>query len=294
MFTLKNNRLQVLIAEPGKEYPTSRFDRAGFITQVRLDDLYDCLGMEDMLDGSPSSGGMGLCSEIQCDPLSDVVSAGESFPKFGVGNLKKPGDEPYFFMNTYESEDYPILVNHPSDTEICFSTEALELQGYAITQKKRILLSENRLIMIYSLKNEGKKPIQFEEYCHNFISLNHKTVNSDYYLTIPCLELPEGEIKTLPQATTLYSDGIGLSKSSPSMTFSLYAFSEKQMQAVDRYSWKMTDRQTGLTVTETDSFPVSHVTVWSVGNVMSPEMFYTAALAPGEECTWTREWSFSI
>lgn len=293
MYYLKNNELTVSIAEPGKEYVTSRFDKAGFITQVRLQDTYDCLGQEDMLDGSDSSGGMGLCSEIQCDPLSDKVAVGEKFPKFGVGNLTKPTEEPYFFMTTYESEDYDIAVNQISDTEIEFVTSAKVLKGYGVSQKKIIKIDGNKLTMTYTLTNEGTEEIHFEEYCHNFISLNHKKVNKDYYLTIPCLDMPVGEIKTLPQATTLLSDGTGLCKSEESMTFSLYAFTPEQMKDVPVYGWKMVDKATGLCVEETDDFKVPHVTVWSVGDVISPEMFYEATLAPSESTTWTRTWTFS-
>lgn len=291
MITLQNKRLTVTIAEPNKECVTSRFDRAGFITQVRLDDTYDFLGQEDMLDGSLSSGGMGLCSEIQCDPLSATAAIGEQFPKFGVGILTQNSDKPYYFMDPYETDSYDISYTK-GDAEITFTTAAKEIGGYAVSQTKHIKLEENRLIMTYSLKNEGSKEIEFEEYCHNFISLNNKKVNKDYYLTIPCVTPPKGEIKTLPISTTLYSDGIGLSKSEESMTFALYAFSEEETAKLDTYSWKMEDLKEGIAIEEIDDFQVPHVTVWTVGDVLSPEMFFKAKLAPGEETTWTRTWAF--
>lgn len=292
MYILKNDRLAVTIAEPHKECVTSRFDKAGIVTQVRLDDAYDFLGEEDMHDGNPSSGGVGLCSEIQCDPISATAAIGSRFPKFGVGNLLKDTDSPYFFMNTYDSEDFEITTDI-SDSSITFITRPKEVCGYSVYQEKTITISDNKLIMKHTLKNTGKETISFEEYCHNFISLNHKSVNKDYYLTIPCLNLPTGEIKTHPESTTFYSDGTGISKSEPSMKFALYAFSPEQMRSATEYNWKMTDFETGISVEEIDDFVVPHITVWSVGNAMSPEMFYNATLNPGETTSWTRTWIFN-
>jgi len=291
MFILKNNRLNVSIAEPNKECVTSRFDRAGIVTQVRLDGKYDFLAQEDMLDGSPSSGGVGLCSEIQCDPLSETVDIGSRFFKIGVGNLLKATDEAYFFMNTYDCDDYEINVSQ-TDTSITFVTMPKTINGYGFYQEKTISLEENRLVMRQTLRNAGDKEISFEEYSHNFMSLNHKKVNKDYYLTIPCVDFPAGEIKTHPESTTFFSDGTGLSKSQESMKFALYAFTPEQMKSVDTYSWTITDKAEGISVSEVDDFKVPHITVWSVGDAMSPEMFYAATLAPNEETTWTRTWIF--
>lgn len=291
MYTLQNGRLEVTIAEPNKECRTCRFDRAGFITGVKLDGKYDFLAQEDMRDGSPSSGGMGLCCEIQCDPMSETVAVGEKFPKFGVGNLTKTDDKPYSFMNTYPCEDYDIAVSM-TENIISFSTLPKEIDGYSISQIKTITIDDNRLTITSQLKNVGTKEITFDEYCHNFMTLNHKKVNKDYCLEIPCVEMPVGEIKTVDVATPFLSDGKSLSKSRESMVFALYAFNESQMKKVDTYGWKLTDKSNGLCVTETDDFDVPKVTVWSVGDAISPEMFFSAALKPGEEAKWSRTYSF--
>ena len=292
MYTLKNDRITVSISEPNKENRTCRFDRAGFITGVKLDEKYDFLAKEDMEDGSPSSGGMGLCCEIQCDPMSGSVEVGQQFPKFGVGLLTKNEDKEYFFMNTYPCEDFDITVDCKEDS-ICFNTAAKEINGYAVCQKKTISIKDNTLTITTELKNVGSKEISFDEYCHNFITLNRKKVNKDYCLEIPCLDMPTGEIKTVDVATTFYSDGKSLSKSEESMVFALYAFDKAQMKKIDgNYGWKLTDKENGLCVSETDDFSVDKVTVWSVGDAISPEMFFNASLKPGEETKWSRTYTF--
>jgi len=292
MYTLKNKRLTVTIAEPNKECLTCRFDRAGFVTGVKLDGKYDFLAQEDMLDGNPSSGGMGLCCEQRFDPMSAEVKVGEKFPKFGVGNLTKTEDEAYFFMNTYPCEDYAVGVKEYEDCLI-FTTAAKEINGYAIAQMKTVAIKDNTLTISTSVKNVGSKDIVIDEYCHNFMTLNHKKVNADYRLEIPCVEIPAGEIKTHEKATCFHSDGKSLSKSEESMVFALYAFTDDQMKPVTgAYGWTLSDITNGLTVTETDDFAAAGVTVWSVGDAISPEMFYAATLKPGEETKWSRTYTF--
>lgn len=292
MYTLKNDRLMVTIAEPNKECRTCRFDRAGFVTGVKLDGKYDFLAQEDMLDGSPSSGGMGFCCEQRFDPMSESIAVGEKYPKFGVGILTKTEDAPYFFMNTYPCEDYDITAEVKED-RIVFVTTPKEINGYAVAQEKIVAIDGNRLTITTTLKNVGTKDYVVDEYCHNFMTLNHKKVNSDYRLEIPCVEIPAGEIKTNAAATCFYSDGKSLSKSEESMVFALYAFEKSQMIPMDtEYGWTLTDTSNGLTVSETDDFCVDGVTVWSVGDAISPEMFYKAVIKPGEETCWSRTYTF--
>lgn len=293
MYTLKNDRLTVTVAEPNKECVTCRFDRAGFVTGVKLDGEYDFLAQEDMLDGSPSSGGMGLCCENRFDPMSESVAVGEQYPKFGVGKLTKTEDAAYFFMNTYPCEDYDVTVKE-NESSLVFTTAAKEIGGYAAEQEKIISINGNTLTITTTLKNVGSKDIDIDEYCHNFMTLNGKKVNSDYRLEIPCVEIPVGEIRTNDAATYFHSDGKSLSKSEESMVFALYAFDKSQMKPVDQpYHWTLTDTSNGLTVSETDDFAVDSVTVWSVGNAISPEMFFKASVKPGEEATWSRTYTFS-
>jgi len=292
MLFLKNDRLSITIAEPNKECLTCRFDRAGFITSVKLDGKYEFLAQEDMLDGSPSSGGMGLCSENRFDPMSESVAVGEKFPKFGVGNLTKTEDEAYFFMDTYPCEDYDVTVECSGEKAV-FTTISKEIGGYAIEQKKTVVLKSNTLKVTTCIKNVGSKDIDIDEYCHNFMTLNHKKVNKDYCLEIPCVEIPVGEIKTNDKATYFHSDGKCLSKSEESMVFALYAFEKNQMKPVEgAYGWKLTDKTNGLWVSEIDDFEVDRVTVWSVGDAISPEMFYVKSVKPGEVVEWSRTYTF--
>ena len=82
MITLKSNRLRVRIAEPG-EAPnqTHRFDRAGFISEIRLDDRISFCASEPENLSHPCTGGRGLCrsiAEALHDSVAEVILVGSS------------------------------------------------------------------------------------------------------------------------------------------------------------------------------------------------------------------------
>ena len=101
---IASDRLQVEIAEPQTIYCSSRFDWTGFITQVTLDkERTFCV--PEAIDGT-GTGGHGLCNEFGITrPIGfDDAAPGETFPKIGVGLLRRPDAEAYSFGRDYEIE----------------------------------------------------------------------------------------------------------------------------------------------------------------------------------------------
>ena len=132
MITLKSNCLRVEIAQPG-EHPNDgvRFDRAGFITEVVLNNERQFCANEPKNLVHPSTGGRGLCCEQMLD-LSNQVSAGEQYPKFGVGLILKETDEPYVFYKKYQIDYFPVEYT-ATETTVEFKTDAIPCMGYAVT-----------------------------------------------------------------------------------------------------------------------------------------------------------------
>lgn len=60
---LKNEHLQITFTDPAI-MDSPRFDHAGFITEVLLDDTYQFCMPEQMISGRRNSHGMGLCGEF--------------------------------------------------------------------------------------------------------------------------------------------------------------------------------------------------------------------------------------
>lgn len=291
MYTLKSNRLAVTIAEPNKEFNTDRFDRAGFIMQATLDGKHTFLGNEDDLDPSNSSGGMGLSSEILCDPISEEVSVGDTFPKFGVGNLVKPDEKPYIFMRRYEGTPFEITSDVKEDS-VTFTTKPMECKGYAVSQKKTVSVKENTITVSYELTNEGTKEIEFEEYAHNFISFDFEPFDSDSVLTTTEIDMPDGKFGN--EVAPYVGDGKNsFVKESATKVPGFQIFLPEQCPVADSYEWTLENKKTGMSIKEEVNFKPYRVTYWVRYELFSPETFFRAALKPGETASWQRTWTLN-
>ncbi len=106
---LESDRLKVEITEPGV-YPNTmtRFDRAGFVTQVTLDGRHQFCTREPTNVPHPPTGGVGLCSEFQSGEPALEAPMGAQFPKLGVGLLTKDLEGRYVFHHRYPCDPFPI------------------------------------------------------------------------------------------------------------------------------------------------------------------------------------------
>ena len=62
---LANGQFEVDIAEIGR-YQGTRFDRTGFITQVKLTKSGHTFCVHEFAEGFNAQGGSGLCNEFDC------------------------------------------------------------------------------------------------------------------------------------------------------------------------------------------------------------------------------------
>ena len=97
MITLSSDRLRVELAEPGvSPNNKTRFDRAGYISDVILDGGIYFAASEPRNLVHPCSGGRGFCNEFRFDASAEAA-IGEYFPKLGVGLIRKEEDKKYIF-----------------------------------------------------------------------------------------------------------------------------------------------------------------------------------------------------
>ncbi|SFJ55013.1 hypothetical protein SAMN02799624_04967 [Paenibacillus sp. UNC496MF] len=287
MFEIKSNRLRVEIAHPN-EVPnkTTRFDRAGFITEIVLDGVHRFCASEPNNLSHPSSGGRGLCSEYLFD-VSAEAKIGEPFPKFGVGLLKKFENAPYKFWERYEAEQYRICVEE-SKGSARFITEPRLCNGYAISQKKDILVKNNMLIMQITVKNEGEKPLNIREYCHNFLTINSMALGPDYKIRMDSIkdmgkEVLNGHIK---------GDGHGFTFAQYSPASKKITLEEMQIGSTKIFEWSMINEASGARVDVKDAIAICGMTMWCADHIVSVETFHKLELAPGQSNTWQRTWIF--
>ena len=292
MITLKSNCLRVDIAEPG-EHPNDgvRFDRAGFITEVVLNNERQFCANEPKNLSHPSTGGRGLCCELMLD-LSAGAAVGEQYPKFGVGLIRKETDQPYVFYEKYEIEHFPVEYT-ATDCTAEFKTAALPCMGYALTQRKKISVEGNRLMVECELENVGDKAVVLEEYCHNFLSIDGMAISPDYELDIPGLcdqgHQPK-KYRGNGHELNLIGNGCGFTfaKADPSV----FEYPAQVAAQSAPFGWKLSHKGAKAYVEGEESFVPVRVNVWGTDHLISPEFIQRVELAPGERANWSRTMTF--
>jgi len=287
MLEIKSDRLRVELAYPN-ENPnvTTRFDRAGFITEIILDGVHRFCASEPNNLSHPSSGGRGLCNEYLFD-VSSEAETGEAFPKLGVGHLKKFEDAQYKFWEKYEVEQYNIQIEEGSD-HVRFITEPQLCNGYAISQYKDIFVQDNTLIMQVTVKNEGEKRISALEYCHNFLTINAMALGPDYKIRMNSIkdmgnEMINGHLK---------GDGKGFTFTQYSPAVAMVKIEGKEIESAHTFEWSLINEAAGARVDVKDEIDLFGMTMWCVDHIVSVEAFHRLELEPGQSNTWKRTWTF--
>lgn len=237
MITLTTDRLRVEIFEPGEWTNSgSRFDRAGFISEVVLDGNIHFCANEPKNLVHPCTGGRGLCCEYKAD-YSGEAEEGTYYPKFGVGLLKKRGT--YCFYEQYEVVPFDVQVEQNA-AEVIFYTKAKECLGYAAETVKKVSVNGNILTVEVTMKNTGKREIVTEEYCHNFLSIDGMAISPEYRLELPDFGLNSQELRNnRPYPCNYLADDTGISFKQPQIPVSVSNLSMDGYRGVRPFHWEL-------------------------------------------------------
>jgi hypothetical protein len=318
---IHSNQLTVEIAQPGSVYAGTRFDWTGFITQVTLTTsggVKHSFCVPESLESGKGTGGWGMCNEFGNDKAIGYTDAqpGESFPKLGIGLLKKPEQPQYNFFRHHEiDQQFPIQID-TTENQTLFTVEPIECRGYAVRFTKTVSARENWLEIAYHLENVGSKLIDTNEYCHNFMGIDEHPIGPEYRLHFPYaiqLEdiasayrhfLPPVLRKLLP---VFLQDRLLKRMASPGNTVvqavgadfifsatpkSPFYFRPLGFTKTDGYQWELTHLTSGVKVREYDDFTPCRVAVWGTTHVISAEIFVDIHLPPGQSKTWMRRYEF--
>lgn len=297
MITLQNETLRVEIAEPG-EHPNDgvRFDRAGFITEVILNNERHFCANEPKNLAHPSTGGRGLCCEIKLD-LCDEAKVGERYPKLGVGLIKKEEEAPYCFFAKYDIDYFPVTFS-ADKTSVEFVTEPIPCMGYAVRQKKKISICDNTLTVEYYMENVGEKTIDTQEYCHNFISIDGMAVSPDYVISTPQLRDYGNEaFKSVSvghegEATNIIGNGHGFTFAKNDVEVSLAAPDLNGISNEVPFKWSFAHKGAKAHIDYEESYVPDYLAIWTADHIVSPEFMSRITLAPGESTSWSRKLTF--
>ncbi|HTH14030.1 MAG TPA: hypothetical protein VMB23_06520 [Spirochaetia bacterium] len=289
-FSLVTSRLNVTIAAPGTLYLGARFDWTTQVHRVILDGAFPFLTQERYDDQWAEYQGRGLAGEFGIDtPLGfDDCPVGEWFPKVGVGRLKRPDDKPYKFFRPYPIEPALFQATQPDASRLTLTAIETPYRGWGWTLSRTWSAEGATLSLQTSLENTGTHNLETEEYLHNFLNPGAGTVGPDWTLSREGKWDPPALFEKVDPESLLNFSGpaVGWTRT-PTVPFFL-----SDRRAPAPRTWTLADRATGLWVSETASFDPARFHVWGVGHVVSPELYRSILVAPGEAQTWTRTWTF--
>lgn len=295
---LENERLQITFTDPSK-MTTPRFNHAGFITEVLLDQTYQFCMPEQILPNRRNSRGHGLCGEFVL-PTGELAKCGEWFFKPGVGLVQQTADFQRFnIFGTYEIQPFPIIVEQPSQDTIIFKQTGPSHDGYGAEICKTYRLENNQLILDIEVTNTGAKTLDFSEYQHNFVSLEQKPVGPGYVLELPC----DKNLSQLEDATLSWGDERHLDSAVYLKEHSVYwkDFMDEKVLYHESYEvdsqaparWTLRHENSSVSVSEEVNFTPSMIIVWSVEHCVCAELYYNAKILPGGTARWRRTWTFT-
>lgn len=295
MIQLESNRLRVEIPLPGEAPNTSyRFDRAGFVAEVVLDGLVRFCATEPQNLRHPSSGGRGLCNEYRF-PICENTQIGEYFPKFGIGLYRKEEEGKFIFHKRYQDVlPFDIQVAH-TDFSATFTTLPHNCQGYGLQTIKKIIVSDNTLTIEIIATNTGDKPLCFEEFCHNFLSIDGMAIGSDYSLTLPQIQDLGTERlnnRSGGRPGSMRGMGKGLTFCEYSAIDTDFAIDPDTLDDTESFCWHMVHKGAKASVSCLDGFKPSKIAIWAVDHMFCPEIVHTVSLEVGQSHAWKRTWTF--
>lgn len=280
---LQSDELEVAVVHPDNLTDSCRFDRTSFVAEVMLHAEHTFCGVESN-HPNEGTGGHGLCNEFGIFTPIGYYDAmvGDQFPKLGVGWLTRLDDDPYFFNRRYPLVPYLISMEIAID-KIQYFVYTGSRRGYEVSMVKTLTVKGNRLRIDYELCNLGGKVIRTEEYCHNFIAINHQATGPEFSLKFPYM----ANLDPVPPLTASANE-VRWSRV-PNDTF--YTRLTNLGDAGDHW-WELLHEPSGVGMREIDDFSAAEVALWGGPRVISPEVFIKLHVNPGECKQWSREYQF--
>lgn len=275
---------------------TLRFNRSGFVSEVILDGkTYFCASEPNCL-WHACSGGRGFCSEFLLD-VSSETEIGGWFPKLGVGLLKKFEDDQYWIFKKYECKEVAPTFTSWTDQNgrsfVQFKTVTPECLGYGLEELRTISVYDNCMKFDVKIKNIGQKTICAREYCHNFISIGGMAIGPAYTLELPDVCVPNGIIPSYEGINNIegVSGSLQIMEHSEK-DYAIISLSAERINSRDAFYWKLANSSDKSFVACEESFSPEEVKVWCVDHMVSPEVFRSIQIDPGQTDSWSRTYTF--
>jgi len=235
-------------------------------------------------------------------------SDGSPFLKIGVGILTRNASAYNF------SSSYPVIelarttTTWQSDRVRFVQTLSGTANGYACRFEEDVIVKNDTILMVYVLTNTGTKTFTTEQYLHNFLTFSHQGVGPNYRVYFPynITTSPEVQPWEPPQLEKAGRTGYDFVDHNPPMVrlgnMILYTkpitsvpktwiYKPEDYLGLDTIAVEQSD--VGQRVIINSSLRSAYVGIWTTSYQVSPEQFVFVTLAPGEQATFTRTYTFS-
>ncbi len=288
---LKNKYFTLKVEKAAEKYRGSRFDWNGFVSSAKFHGV-ELLGQEKpAFQRDARVFGRGLHNEFgikRCIGYDDCT-VGEWFPKIGTGWLRKD-EKPYFFYTQYVIDPIEFECDAQDRTRAVFHCDSGVRNGYGYSYTKEITLEDSSFRIKYTLENTGTKNLETEEYIHNFLCFAGKRMDAGYTLEFPWTMKPDRFVETNNPDGALAVDGkfVRVAKRTGNQ-FYLGGVSEGVTERDGlAAAWTLRHEGLGISLSEKGSFIPTGVHVWGWKSVISPELFHSFRIEPGDIASWER------
>ncbi len=281
--------MEIEIDLPEENYRFSRFDWSGKIINARYKGQLFA-GSESLDRSKDSFMGRGFYNEfgIQAPLGFKELPIGSWCHKIGVGLIRKETAD-YHFLSNYDLRAIPYQTDQ-NRHQLKLQCQSSLVEGYAYILEKIIALKEDGFNIHYLLENTGTKVIHTTEYNHNFISFEKTAVNQDYILNFTFdLDPKDFDEFVNPEKKLVVQQRQIRFTNEPSEEFFISNISGGRSV---KAQWSLEHIALKLGLKETASFMTEAINLWGTKHVISPELFVSIDIAPGEQQRWTRSYDF--
>jgi hypothetical protein len=282
VIVLKNGNLEVEIAVN----PTNliqqygpRFDNTAYVSSIILN------GNEFLKsgDGLVDEFGLSGYGVLGYNP-SDM---GGSFIKIGVGEIICDINEPYQFWHKYPLKDmWPIHANSCTN-KVIVSQAGKVINGYGYNYQKTYEIDSNSSLLTieYNLENIGSKPIEFEQYNHNWFHFSNRPIGPEYSLKT---SFDIATVKGLPQwlksndGVLCFSDVVN-----KPIHFPTDIKAGSKLNSITIFN-----KYTGQAVEVGGDFNIYRFALYAQPDAVCPEVFKKGVIEPSQFLRWTRTYKF--
>ena len=286
---IANEAVRMKIYLPDKEnglYRATRFDWSGVIGSVQYQGheyfgywkpTHDPLFHEDLM--GPVEG------FIKPGLNYEDAGPGEGFIRIGVGILKKEDEPEYDWRETYEILDHgKWTVDHGEDW-VTFTHDLQSDFGFGYRYVKTVQLNDDGFTLFHTLANTGGKPIETDQFNHNFFMIDGEESGPAFEITLPYAISTESDLKG---CLNIRGNRINFLRemNMDSVFIRISGFSQDPAD----HRVTVLNTRTGAGATYSVDRPLYDMAFWACASTLSPENSIWISVAPGEEERWRSDY----